>query len=238
MNDTITIRGIVATDPRHLVTDTGLAITSFRLASPSRRWDRAGSAWVNGDTNWFTVTAFRSLASNCRGSVDKGDRVLVTGRLRVRTWERDDRSGLAVEIDADAIGHDLAYGRAQWRRTPRHTADETAAPGDQPSAEERAAVSSYRRRDRRSSPSARRAVLPQARRRSSSAHPSSPRWERTASSTIRRRTARRRHRPSRRGERGHATTWPYTGAAPPGGPPSQEGRACAASSRSSCWSPW
>ncbi|WIB64333.1 single-stranded DNA-binding protein [Curtobacterium sp. MCBD17_040] len=138
MNDTITIRGIVATEPRHLVTGTGLAITSFRLASPSRRWDRANSAWVNGDTNWFTVTAFRSLASNCTGSVVKGDRVLVAGRLRVRTWERQDRSGLAVEIDADAIGHDLAYGRGQWRRTPRQTADEMAAPGDAPSAEERA----------------------------------------------------------------------------------------------------
>lgn len=132
MNDTITIRGIVATDPRHLVTGNGLAITSMRLASPSRRWDRSTSSWTNGDTNWFTVTAFRSLASNLHKSITKGDRVIVTGRLRVRHWERDDRSGMSVEIDADAVGHDLAYGRGTWIRVPRHTTDETAPPGETP----------------------------------------------------------------------------------------------------------
>ncbi|KQO62982.1 single-stranded DNA-binding protein [Curtobacterium sp. Leaf261] len=141
MNDTITIRGIVATVPRHLVTGTGLSITSFRLASPSRRWDRATSAWVNGDTNWFTVTAFRTLATNVQESVIKGDRVLVAGRLRIRPWERDHRSGTAVEIDGDSIGHDLAYGRSQWRKVTRHTTDETAWPGELPTAEERAVAS-------------------------------------------------------------------------------------------------
>jgi len=140
MNDTITIRGIVATEPRHIVTNAGLAITSFRLASPSRRWDRASSSWVNGDTNWFTITAFRSLASNLDGSLAKGDRVIVIGRLRVRTWERDDRTGFAVEIDADSIGHDLAWGKSTWRKTLRNVVDETAAPGESPSPEERAAA--------------------------------------------------------------------------------------------------
>jgi single-strand DNA-binding protein len=140
MNDIITIRGIVATAPRHFVTGTGLSITSFRLASPSRRWDRATSAWVNGDTNWFTVTAFRTLATNVHESVVKGDRVLVAGRLRIRPWERENRSGTAVEIDGDSIGHDLAFGRSQWRKVTRHTTDETAGPGEHPTAEERAAA--------------------------------------------------------------------------------------------------
>lgn len=140
MNDTITIRGIVATAPRHLVTGTGLSITSFRLASPSRRWDRATSAWTNGDTNWFTVTAFRTLATNVQESIVKGDRVIVTGRLRVRPWERENRSGVAVEIDGDGIGHDLAFGRSQWRKVLRHTADETSGPGEHVSATDRAAA--------------------------------------------------------------------------------------------------
>jgi single-strand DNA-binding protein len=140
MNDTITIRGIVATAPRHLVTGTGLSITSFRLASPSRRWDRATSAWTNGDTNWFTVTAFRTLATNVQESIVKGDRVIVTGRLRVRPWERENRSGISVEIDGDGIGHDLAFGRSQWRKVPRHTADETSGPGEHPSDVDRAAA--------------------------------------------------------------------------------------------------
>ncbi|PYY34516.1 single-stranded DNA-binding protein [Curtobacterium sp. MCJR17_055] len=131
MNDTITVCGIIATEPRHLVTETGVAITSMRLASPSRRWDRRTSSWVNGPTNWYTVTAFRSLAANVHKSVKKGDRIVVTGRVRIRNWERDGRGGTSVEIDADALGHDLAWGISNWIRVPRHVGDvqTTTAPG-------------------------------------------------------------------------------------------------------------
>jgi len=132
MNDTITVCGIIATEPRHLVTDTGIAITSMRLASPSRRWDRSTSTWTNGATNWFTVTAFRSLAANVYKSLKKGDRVVVTGRVRIRTWERDGRGGTSVEIDAEGIGHDLAWGISNWIRVPRHASETTAAPGTSP----------------------------------------------------------------------------------------------------------
>jgi single-strand DNA-binding protein len=128
MNDIITVCGIVATEPRHLVTETGIAITSLRLASPSRRWDRATAAWVNGATNWYTVTAFRSLASNVFKSLKKGDRIVVAGRVRIRTWERDGRGGTSVEIDADGIGHDLAWGISNWVKVPRHTSDSAVTP--------------------------------------------------------------------------------------------------------------
>ncbi|MBF4607116.1 single-stranded DNA-binding protein [Curtobacterium sp. VKM Ac-1393] len=129
MNDIITVCGIVATEPRHLVTETGIAITSLRLASPSRRWDRASAAWVNGATNWYTVTAFRSLASNVFKSLKKGDRIVVSGRVRIRTWERDGRGGTSIEIDADGIGHDLAWGISNWVRVPRQVNDPTTGHG-------------------------------------------------------------------------------------------------------------
>ena len=129
MNDIITVCGIVATEPRHLVTETVIAITSLRLASPSRRWDRATSAWVNGATNWYTVTAFRSLASNVFKSLKKGDRIVVAGRVRIRTWERDGRGGTSVEIDADGIGHDLAWGISNWLRVPRQVGDAASGHG-------------------------------------------------------------------------------------------------------------
>ena len=130
MNDTITICGIVATEPRHLVTDTGVAITSLRLASPSRRFDRATGVWTNGTTNWFTVTAFRSLAANVHKSLKKGDRIVVTGRVRIRTWERDGRGGTSVEVDAEGIGHDLAWGISNWIRVPRQANEVAATPVD------------------------------------------------------------------------------------------------------------
>jgi single-strand DNA-binding protein len=118
MTDFISLTGLVATTPRHLTTSEGLAITSFRLASSQRRFDRATQKWVDGDTNWYTVSAFRGLASNAAGSLSKGERVIVTGRLRIRDWENTDRSGTTVEIEADSLGHDLTWGTSVYTRTP------------------------------------------------------------------------------------------------------------------------
>jgi len=85
-NDTITITGLVATTPRHITTSEGLDISSFRLASTHRRFDRNAEKWTDGETNWFTVTCFRHLANNVAHSVNKGERVVVTGTLRIREW--------------------------------------------------------------------------------------------------------------------------------------------------------
>jgi len=117
MPDTLTLTGLVATTPRHLVTNEGLPITTFRLASTQRRYDRGQQKWIDGDTNWFTITAFRQLAVNVVGSIAKGQRVVVTGRLRVRDWASGDRTGTNVEVDADALGHDLSWGTAVFSRT-------------------------------------------------------------------------------------------------------------------------
>jgi len=117
MAENITVAGLVATTPRHLITADGLPITSFRLASSSRRFDRALSKWVDGETNWYTVTAFRQLAVNAAGSVNKGDRVFVQGVLRVRDWDNGERSGTSIEIEAEAMGHDLTWGSSVFTRT-------------------------------------------------------------------------------------------------------------------------
>lgn len=118
MSDQITLTGIVATPPKHIVTGEGLPITSFRLASTQRRFDRTEQKWVDADTNWYTVTAFRALATNAIGSILKGQRVLVTGRLRIRDWESGEKSGTTIEVDADALGHDLVFGTSSFTRTP------------------------------------------------------------------------------------------------------------------------
>lgn len=117
MTDSITVSGLVATAPRHIVTTEGLPITSFRLASTQRRFDRSTQRWIDGETNWYTITAFRQLAINSASSVSKGDRVVLSGRLRIREWENADRSGINIEIEADSLGHDLMWGTAQFSRT-------------------------------------------------------------------------------------------------------------------------
>lgn len=131
MSDIITITGIVATDPRHIVTQAGLDIANFRLASAQRRYDSESQKWVEGETNWYTVTGFRQLAVGVTESIRRGERVIVTGKLRIRAWETEDKSGTNVEIDADAIGHDLTWGTTVYTRTPR--AEDTAEqPTDEP----------------------------------------------------------------------------------------------------------
>jgi len=117
MSDIITITGLVATNPRHIMTSEGLSITSFRLASNQRRFDRVQQKWVDADTNWYTITSFRQLALNCSVSVEKGQRVLVTGKLRVREWDNGERIGTNVDIEAESIGHDLLWGTAKFVRS-------------------------------------------------------------------------------------------------------------------------
>lgn len=114
----------------------GLAITSFRLASNQRRYDRAKAAWVDGDTNWYTVTSFRQLGTHVASSVHKGERVIVSGRLRIRDWESGEKNGTTIEIDAEAVGHDLTWGRSSFTRSVivgRSNDDQAAdAPQQQP----------------------------------------------------------------------------------------------------------
>ena len=109
MSDIITLTGIVATTPRHVVTTSQVAITSFRLASGQRRFDRAKNAWVDAQTNWYSVSTFRQLAFNVALSVHKGEHVIVTGRLKIRDWENHQRNGTSIEVEADSVGHDLLW---------------------------------------------------------------------------------------------------------------------------------
>lgn len=117
MNDlTVTVTGWVATEPRHVVGPTGANLTSFRLASTSRYFDRNANEWADGKTEWFTVRVFRSAAVTVMNSIAKGQPVLVTGRLRTHQWESEAGERTDLLIDAVALGHDLTRGVAQFTR--------------------------------------------------------------------------------------------------------------------------
>ena len=107
MAEHLVVRGLIATDPRLIETETGLSVLSFRLAAPQRKFDSESGKWISDQTNWFSVSSFRKLAENSHSSLAKGDRVVVSGRLKVRDWDNGERSGTSVEIDAESIGHDL-----------------------------------------------------------------------------------------------------------------------------------
>lgn len=130
MTDHLTLTGLVATTPRHLVTTEGLAITSFRLASQQRRYDRALQQWSDGETNWYTVTAFRELAINASRSLNKGDRVVTAGRVKVRDWTTEDKTGTSIEVEADSLGHDLLWGTTSYEKAAHKASSELSEDED------------------------------------------------------------------------------------------------------------
>ena len=129
MHDTVTIVGNVATDPTQGRTAGGIPVTNFRLASTHRRFDEATQRWIDVGTNWYSVAAFRQLAENAKTSLRSGDSVIVTGRMKIRTWENNGKQGTSVDIDAEVIGHDLRWGTTAYRRSARSTSPEQPSRG-------------------------------------------------------------------------------------------------------------
>ena len=117
MSEQITVSGLVATDVKRHETADNLTMATFRLAANTRRFDAAKNSWTTTSTNWFTIVSFRQLAKNVLDSVSKGDRVVIQGKLKIRDWDNGERSGTSIEVEADALGHDLAWGTATFNRT-------------------------------------------------------------------------------------------------------------------------
>ena len=118
-NSVIQVIGNVATEVRFNTTADGIPVANFRLAATERKFDKETSRWVDGEVNWYTVSCWRALAENVAASIQKGDPIFVTGRLNVRTWERDDRSGTTLDVTADVVGHDLSRGTSDFKRTSK-----------------------------------------------------------------------------------------------------------------------
>lgn len=116
MSDTITLTGVVASDP-DFNNANGSARLTFRLASTQRRLNKQTNEWEDVNTNWYSVTAWKRLAENAGTSLAKGDRVIVSGRLTIREYDRKDGSkGTSVDINAETLGHDLFWGTTRYTK--------------------------------------------------------------------------------------------------------------------------
>ena len=117
MADTFTtITGNLTDAPELRFTPNGAAVASFRVAVTPRVKD--GDAWKDGDTSFFRVNAWRQLAEHATDSLSKGDRVIVLGRLKARSWETPEgERRTVVEIEADEIGPSLRWATAKPQRT-------------------------------------------------------------------------------------------------------------------------
>lgn len=127
MNEiTVSVVGNVASDVVFRKVGNGTSLSSFRLASSTRYYDKGRREWADGSTTWFTVFCFRECAENVSSSLTKGDPVVVTGRLTAREWEKEGRRGTSLEIEAKHLGHDLSRGSTAFKRRVRAArADDT-----------------------------------------------------------------------------------------------------------------
>jgi len=120
MNDIITtVIGNAVTDVSLRTTSTGASVASFRIASNSRRFDKATNTWIEQDPSYLSITSWSQLAENVALSVHKGQALVVTGKLKVKQWQDAEKSGTNVEIDATAIGHDLNRGTSEFTKVKR-----------------------------------------------------------------------------------------------------------------------
>jgi single-strand DNA-binding protein len=120
MNDIITtVIGNAVTDVSLRTTSTGASVASFRIATNSRRFDKATNTWIEQDPSYLSITAWSQLAENVALSVHKGQALVVTGKLKVKQWQDAEKSGTNVEIDATAIGHDLNRGTSEFTKVKR-----------------------------------------------------------------------------------------------------------------------
>ena len=116
MNDTlVTVVGNVVDSPRRVSLKNG-AVTNFRMASTSRRFDPARQEFVDGGTFWVDIECWNNLSSNVSASVSKGDPVIVRGALRTDSWETENGRRSTPRIRAFAVGPDLARGTAVFKR--------------------------------------------------------------------------------------------------------------------------
>ncbi|GAA3022876.1 single-stranded DNA-binding protein [Microbacterium dextranolyticum] len=122
MSDLIAVTGNITSSPtRHDIAG-NVSMVTFGVASTERRWENG--SWSDGHTNFYNVSVFRSLAEHAFASLGKGQRVIVAGKLRVRRWEANGRSGTSVDLEATSLGPDLMFGVASFVKDARATADD------------------------------------------------------------------------------------------------------------------
>lgn len=125
----ITFIGNLTDDPELRFTQGGAPVTTFRIASNRRYNDRSGAQ--QEETTFMNVNCWRDLAENAAESLSKGDRVLVIGRVRVRSYEnREGQTVWTTEIEADEIAPSLRWARASVSRTGSNSGGAATRSGD------------------------------------------------------------------------------------------------------------
>jgi single-strand DNA-binding protein len=117
---TITIIGNLVSDPELRYTPTGQAVATFRVASTPRYMDRQTNEWKDGDSLFLSCNVWRQAAENVAESLQRGMRVIVSGRLRQRSYEtKEGEKRTVYEVEVDEVGPSLRNASAKVTRSTR-----------------------------------------------------------------------------------------------------------------------
>ena len=116
----LTIVGNLTADPELRFTPSGAAVANFTVASTPRMMDRQTNEWKDGDPLFMRCSIWREAAENVAESLTRGSRVIVTGRLKQRSYEtREGEKRTVVELEVDEIGPSLKYATAKVNKASR-----------------------------------------------------------------------------------------------------------------------
>jgi single-strand DNA-binding protein len=117
---TITVVGNLTDDPELRFTPSGAAVAKFRIASTPRFMDKQTNEWKDGEPLFLSCNVWRQAAEHVAESLQRGARVIVTGRLRQRTYEtREGEKRTVMELEVDEIGPSLRYATAKVQKMAR-----------------------------------------------------------------------------------------------------------------------
>ncbi|HUN33532.1 MAG TPA: single-stranded DNA-binding protein [Trebonia sp.] len=113
----VTLTGYVALEPKLWFTKQAqVPVVNLRVGTTPRRMDASSGEWKDGPTSFFTINCWRKLALNVSASLHRGDPVIIRGQLRMRSWTDNGKARSTVEIEAESVGHDIAYGFSHFMR--------------------------------------------------------------------------------------------------------------------------
>ena len=115
----ITVIGNLTADPELRFIQSGAAVVNFTVASTPRTFDKQASEWKDGETLFMRCSLWREAAENVAESLQKGARVIVTGNLVSRTWDKDGEKRSVMELQVEEVGPSLRYATAKVTKAER-----------------------------------------------------------------------------------------------------------------------